>query len=147
MAFKNEYIPPLEQETSEFLKEARLKLRTGHSKHDDWTVDREDDMVLQYRGCGHEDKEAAKTEYWQFIDCEGLYCFDTYLESKIDISETEVAIKRRISFPPTSGFDRPDADTIAKIKEALRVTKDFGVISKYESCQLVLVDTFSGNEL
>ena len=52
MAFKNEYIPPLEQETSEFLKRARETLRTGYSKYDAWTVDREHDMVLQYVGGG-----------------------------------------------------------------------------------------------
>lgn len=50
MAFKNEYVPPLEQETSEFLKKARETLRTGYSKYDTWTVDRERDMVLFRRG-------------------------------------------------------------------------------------------------
>jgi len=52
MAFKNEYVPPLEQETSEFLKKARETLRTGYSKYDAWTVDRERDMVLFRRGGG-----------------------------------------------------------------------------------------------
>jgi hypothetical protein len=40
MAFKNEYVPPLEQESSGFLKKARETLRTGYSKYDAWTVDR-----------------------------------------------------------------------------------------------------------
>jgi len=35
MAFKNEYVPPLEQETSEFLKRAREILRTGHKGNAD----------------------------------------------------------------------------------------------------------------
>ena len=52
MAFKNEYVPPLEQETSEFLKKARETLRTGYSKYDAWTVDREKDMVLLFVGGG-----------------------------------------------------------------------------------------------
>ena len=58
MVFKNEYVPPLEQETSEFLKNAREMLRTGYSKYDAWTVDREKDMVLLYVGGGR-DLESA----------------------------------------------------------------------------------------
>ena len=61
MAFKNEYVPPLEQETSEFLKKARETLRTGYSKYDAWTVDRERDMVLFRRGGGTAWKPKMKT--------------------------------------------------------------------------------------
>lgn len=52
MTFKNEFVPPLEQETSEFLKKAREILRTGHTNYDQWTVDREREMVLFRRGGG-----------------------------------------------------------------------------------------------
>lgn len=49
MAFKNEYVLPLDQEeASEFWNKARITLRKGYSKYDMWTVDRERDMVLVY---------------------------------------------------------------------------------------------------
>lgn len=50
MVFNNEYVLPPEQETSGFLKKAREILRTGYSKYDAWTVDREREMVLLHRG-------------------------------------------------------------------------------------------------
>lgn len=52
MVFNNEYVLPPEQETSGFLKKAREILRTGYSKYDAWTVDREREMVLLHRGGG-----------------------------------------------------------------------------------------------
>lgn len=76
MAFKNEYIPQLEQETSTFLKMAREILHTGYSTYDAWTVDRERDMVLQYVGGGRE-LESANLGMWKFIDSNGYYSFTT----------------------------------------------------------------------
>lgn len=53
MAFKNEYVPPQEQETSEFLKQAQKTLKHASAElRSTWTVDRERDMVLFRRGGG-----------------------------------------------------------------------------------------------
>jgi len=76
MAFKNEYVPPLEQETSEFLKEARETLRTGYNKNDAWTVDRENNRVLDRTGCGHE-IDNRDEEYWEYLDGDECYGFTT----------------------------------------------------------------------
>ena len=76
MAFKNEYIPPLEQETSEFFRKAREVLRTGHYKTDDWTVDRENNRVLGRTGCGHEIDDHDE-EYWKYLDGDDCYGFTT----------------------------------------------------------------------
>jgi hypothetical protein len=40
-----------------------------------------------------------------------------------------------------------DADMKAKIKEALRERKDWGVISQYSDCQLTLIDGTNGKEI
>ena len=46
MAFKNEYVPPLEQETSEFFRKAQRALDVMSERRSKWTVDREQEMVL-----------------------------------------------------------------------------------------------------
>lgn len=71
MTFKNEFVPPLEQETSEFFKKAREILRTGHTNYDQWTVDREREMVLFRRGGGIARRLRMKTTghfLWQAVN-------------------------------------------------------------------------------
>jgi hypothetical protein len=146
MAFKNEYVPPLEQETSEFLKKAREILHTGYSKYDKWTVDRERDMVLLSRGGGHSIEDHNK-EIWSFLDQKGKYFICTERLSQTEISPEEIAITRSFSYM-TGGDDiAPDAGTIACVKEALREYKDWGVVSDYQRCQLTLIDARTGREI
>jgi hypothetical protein len=76
MTFKNEYIPPIEQETSEFFKIARKVLNTGHTTHDKWTADREREMVLFIRG-GRKELEDANRDTWRFLDRSGEYWITT----------------------------------------------------------------------
>lgn len=143
MAFKNEYIPPLEQETSEFLKKARETLRTGYSKYDAWTVDRERDMVLFRRGGGH-DLDSANEDYWSFIDRKVSYSFTTWRLSESESSSEEMSITRQIGL----GSSQPDTETIACIKEALREHSRSLLfnLEHYKRVQLTLIDS-NGKEI
>ncbi len=137
MSFKNEYIPPLEQETSEFLRKARIALNVGFSVHEMWTVDRSNDMVLVRTGAGSQ-RESANHEYWRFIDSRGTYAFTTGLVSKQAAGKT-VLIERTIGFSQLAGLDdTPDGTTIERIKAALIVYKDSSMMSRYDICELVL---------
>jgi len=144
MAFKNEYVPPLEQETSEFLKKAREILRMGFSKYDAWTVDRERDMVLVHLGFS---RDYDGRENWSFLDRKGKYFLGTSLLAKSEISPEDIAITRTFHYVIGGGDIAPDAETIACIKEALREYKDWGVISDYKRCQLTLIDSRNGKEI
>ena len=146
MAFVNEYIPPIEQETSEFLKKARETLRTGASKFDRWTVDRDNDMVLFRSGGGH-DIDSHNRDYWSFIDRKGNYYLITAKLSETEISPEEIAMTRSFSYTCDVHDDIPDGESIARIKDALREYKDWGVISDYQHCQLTLIDARTGKEI
>ncbi|MEW5756028.1 MAG: hypothetical protein AB1810_06960 [Pseudomonadota bacterium] len=142
MTFKNEYIPPLEQETSEFLKKARQILRTGHKKNDAWTVDRENNRVLIRSGRGRE--EGYGEEYWQYLDESGRYSFTTMEQHYSLISEgppKKVAMIRDISsFRGGEAFKGlPDAETMQRIKEAFDVHGAFCMASKDDECQHTLL--------
>ena len=143
MAFKNEYIPPLEQETSEFLKKARETLRTGHYQNDAWTVDRESNRVLKRTGKGHEIDDRDE-EYWEFIDGSNRYSFTTKNVNYSRVSEgppERTKMTRDIlhfwSGDLYSGF--PDERTIQFIKEAFRVYGAYCIASKDEECQHTLL--------
>lgn len=97
MTFKNEYVPPLEQETSEFFKKARETLRTGHSKYDSWTIDRERDMVLFRRGGGNS-MESKDEAYWSFIVADREHDVDTNRLEKSEVAPKEIAITYSVSF-------------------------------------------------
>ena len=148
MAFKNEYVPPLEQETSEFFRQARETLRTGYSQYDAWTVDREREMVLLYRGSGHS-MEDRNEEAWSFIDRKGRYFICTTLLSKCEVSPDEIAISRSFSF--MTGGDRiaPNPATVACIKEALNEhsRRYLFDLEHYKFCQLKVVDAVTGKEI
>lgn len=146
MAFKNEYIPPVENETSDFLKSAREILRTGYGSQDRWVVDRDRDMVLFRRGGGHS-LESHDEDYWTFLDQSGRYLCDTTLLSKKEISEDEVAIVRSISFQSGGEIKKPDIYIVKIIKEALQEYKDWGVKSDYEHCSLTLINALTGEEI
>lgn len=147
MAFKNEYVPPLEQETSEFLKKTRETLRTGYSKYDAWTVDREHDMVLFRRGGGHS-MEAKDEDYWSFINVNGEYCCDTDLISKSEVTPEIIAITRRIGFRGDPS-NAPDAETLTCIKDALQENSRRYLfnLEHYKRCQLTLIDARTGKEI
>jgi hypothetical protein len=138
MAFKNEYVPPLEQETSEFLKKAREILRTGHKKNDAWTVDRESDRVLFYSGCGHEIDDHDE-EYWQYLDADDRYSFTTKrIDRKVIAAgpPKKIALIRDIlSFRGGDLYKGlPDAKTLKRIKEAFDVHGAYCMASKDEEC-------------
>ena len=139
MAFKNEYVPPLEQETSEFFSRAQKILNVMAERRSKWTVDRERDMALVRQGKGHS-LDSANEDYWGFIDRKGVYSFTTWILSQSEISSEEIAITRQIGFKSGEGLSKPDTETITYIKEALREHKDYGVISDYLRCQLTLID-------
>lgn len=124
MAFKNEYVPPLEQETSEFFRRARETLRTGHKRDDDWTVDRENNRVLFRSGSGHE-IDNYEEEYWRFLDGEDRYSFTTKTINRkvVDAGPPrKIALTRDIllflGHPPFKGL--PDDLVIQEIKSAFR---------------------------
>jgi hypothetical protein len=146
MTFKNEYIPPIEQETSEFAKQARKTLNTGHTSRDSWTVDRERDMVLSRTGGGHS-LDSYNEDYWSFLDHKGEYSITTRLVSKSEISPQEIAITRSFSYSLGPRVIEPDAVTIACIKEALTEHKDWGRASDYKICKLTLIDSRTGKEI
>ncbi len=147
MAFKNEYVPPLDQETSEFFRKARETLRTGYSKHDRWTIDREREIALVHEGSGRE-VESANHDRWAYIDRKGYCVFSTERLLKAEVSSEEVAITHRLNgFWEGERFSVPDAGSLFCIKEALREFKDWGLLSDYRRCQLTLIDGRTGEEI
>ena len=143
MAFKNEYVPPLEQETSEFFRKAREVLRTGHYKTDAWTVDRENDRVLKRTGKGHEIDDHDQ-EYWRFLDGDDRYSFTTRQLSCTLLSEgshEHWEMTRDIEKFSGGGSYKglPDANTLKCIKEAFDAHGAFCMASKNDVCQHTLL--------
>ena len=146
MAFKNEYVPPLEQEISSFFSRAQKILNVMAEKRSKWTVDREREMLLVLKGSGRE-IEDANHDLWGFIDRKGYYVFSTDRLSKTEVSLEEIAITYKIrGFWQGAQYSSPDTKTIACIKEALRERKDWGLLSDYKTCQLTLIDS-NGKEI
>jgi hypothetical protein len=145
MAFNNEYIPPIEQETSEFAMQARKTLNTGHSQLDRWTIDRELEMVLFKYGSGHS-LDSHTEDYWSFINSTDQHSCDTNLISKVEVSSEEIAITRNISFRGDPA-NYPDANTLNCIKAALCEYKDWGIKSEYKNCKLTLLSAATGREI
>jgi hypothetical protein len=144
MAFKNEYIPPIEQETSEFFKKARKTLNTGYTTHDMWTADREREMVLFIRG-GRKELEDINRDTWRFLDSSGEYRITTECLNKTETTREVIAISYKIlGIVKDEKIIKPNSETMARIKDALREQKDWGVISQYKDCQLSLVDGSTG---
>ena len=148
MAFKNEYIPPLEDETSEFLKQARVKLNTGFGKFDSWTVDRENNMVLLHGGSGH-DMDSYNYDFWLFIDRRGRYRLITVLLSKTNLSPDEIAITRKFNYTEGVNVDVPDEQSISHIKEALRESSRQHIfnLEAFKRSHLTLIDAHTGKEI
>jgi hypothetical protein len=134
-AFKNEYVPKPGEEKSEFFLEARRTLQSKVIHFDKWTVDRQSNMVLVRAGRGR-DEESAKHEYWRFHDGERVYSFYTELIEKRELSGKVIHLERRIVFYAPG----PDASLLPTIRSALQAYADYGVVSNYESCELVLRD-------
>jgi hypothetical protein len=125
MAFKNEYVPPLEQETSEFFKRARETLHIGYNKNDAWTVDRESKRVLSRTGCGHEIDDRDE-EYWEYLDGDDCYGFTTKELNYSLIEEgppKKIAITRDILYFKGGAAYKgiPEAKIIQRIKDAFQV--------------------------
>lgn len=147
MAFKNEYVPPLDQEDSNFFRQAQKSLNVMAEKRSKWTVDREREMVLLRRQIRRE-IESAEVDKWAFIDHRGTYEFSTKRLREAKISSEEVAISYELlRFWGGGGRIVPSKESLACIKDALREYKDWGVISDYKRCQLTLIDGVTGKEL
>jgi hypothetical protein len=149
MAFKNEYVPPLEQETSEFFKKARETLRTGYTNYDRWTVDREREMVLIHEGSGRE-IESANHDLWAYVDHKGHYVFSTERLSQARVSPEEVAITYRLNgFWGGERYSTPDPASLAWIKEAMREYGRWHLFDPeaFKRSQLALIDGRTGKEI
>lgn len=138
MAFKNEYVPTLEQETSEFLKKARETLRTGYNKNDAWTVDRENNRVLCCIGRGHEVNDRDE-EYWEYLDGNDRYRFTS---KKFNRKVLVVGPPKRITLTRNivhfwsshlySGL--PDEQALQYIKEAFQEYAAYCMASEDDEC-------------
>jgi len=143
MAFINEYIPPLEQETSEFFRRAREILRTGHKKNDAWTVDRENNRVLDRSGKGHEIDDHDE-EYWEYLDGDECYGFTTKQLNYSLISDglpIKIAVTRDILYFKGGDLYKgiPDALVIQRIKEAFQMYGAYCMASREDKCQHTLL--------
>lgn len=136
MTFKNEYVPKPEEEASEYFKAAREALQKTVIYFDKWAVDRQNNMALVRAGCGS-DRDSANQEYWRFIEAQRVYGFSTRLLAKRKISEKVLHLERSITFHAPA----PEASLVPHIKAALQAFGDWGVISDYESFELVLKTT------
>lgn len=140
MTFKNEYIPPIEEETSEFFKKAREVLCKGHPEYTSWTIDRLNSGALMWTSGGRE-FETRHDDSWKYFNQTGLYIFDTRLDGSNEISPRELEQTRTIlrfwKQDYTAGM--PSAETLSQIKAALQSHKEGGVLSVYETCRLTLI--------
>jgi hypothetical protein len=145
MTFKNEYVPPLDQETSEFFRNARETLRTGFSKFDKWTVDRGRDMVLYRRAGGG--PEHPKADYWSFINAEGEHQFQTDQLEKSSVSPDEIAIT--LSLARHGDGARFTDELLFSIKEALSENKRWHLFDPeaFKQCRLKLILRSTGQEI
>ena len=137
MAFINEYVPKIEEERSEFFRAVRTKLGLGYVVDDQWTIDRDGEKALIQTGSGH-DIDTKDEEYWSFIQGGQQYRFRTTLLTSRRISSEHLYIERSIRFLVGMGLAAPDEAVRRLIKEALSVYIDFGTLSRYKSCELVL---------
>lgn len=140
MAFVNELIPPIEQETSEFFKQARHELNK-HLVLSCWTVDRQNNRILNRSHIGRE-VETRNDEGWDYIDNTGRYSFWTTKNSLDILSPQEIGITRTINTVwegSNSLAGMPSKETWVHIKEALETMKDYGVHSSYSTCKLTLI--------
>ena len=150
MTFKNEYIPPIEQETSGFLKTARETLRTGYSKFDSWAVDRDREMVLIRMGGGRREIGDYNSDLWGWIDHGGYYVFSMEQVSRVEVSPQEVAITYRLKdFWQGERYSVPSTETIACIKEALHTDGTSYLFNPeaFKRCLLTLIDSATGQEI
>ena len=145
MAFQNEYVPKLEAQTSEFLRTARTELRLGFVASDKWTVDRDRELVLVRTGRGS-DIDSQNEEYFTFLWGRRKYRFHTTVLETRPLTPQHLHIARSIRFVVSPDLAGPTPEVIDLVKEALTVYKDFGVISQYQSCDLVLKN-WMGNAL
>jgi hemin uptake protein HemP len=136
MPFITEYIPATESEKSEFAKSAKIRLNTGHSRFDAWTIDRENEMVLLKIGSGHS-LEEARRDNWEFLCPKGMLRFNTTITQSTTKGNT-LQLTRSIGFIDSQELIQPDKKIIEEIKGALESYKDYGVMSEHANCHLVL---------
>jgi len=127
MTFQNERVPKLEDERSEYFRGARERLRVGFVPSDQWTVDRESNLVLRRTGAGHE-IESKDEEYWTFLHGARAHHFATTLLASRETSDGAVHVERSIQFMVAPGEAPPGDSTLRKIKDALATFGQYGVL-------------------
>jgi hypothetical protein len=149
MAFKNQYVPLLEEQLSDFFQSARESLRQGYSKFDTWTVDYERNVVLVHEGSGHE-IEDADFDSWACIDRHGHYVFSTERLSHSQPTLNEVtATYRLVHFFSSERYSVPDMTSLGLVKEALReyIRRHLFNLEAFECSRLTLIDGKTGKEI
>lgn len=149
MTFKNEFVPPLEQETSEFFKKAREILHVGHTNYDRWTVDRESEIAFKHERSGRE-VETADHGIWSYINKNGRCVFSTERISKTEVTPGEVMIKYRLNeFWAGQDYATPDGTTLIGIKEALREYGKWHLFNPeaFKLIHIILIDGRTGAEV
>ena len=127
MTFENERVPRIEDETSDYFRLARAKLRAGFVPSDQWTVDRSRNLALRRTGAGH-DIESRDEEYWTFLDGARAHHFATTLLASRETPDGSVHLERSIQFLLAPGEAPPGDSTLRQIKEALMAYGVYGVL-------------------
>jgi hypothetical protein len=147
MAFKNEYIPPIEQETSEFAKQARKTFNKGHSKFDRWTIDRERQIALIHIGSGRKDPGDSNAELWELVDEDGYFVFSMDRIAYVKMNSDHVSITYKLlGFWAGERYSKPSEKTFHRIKEALvEHGKSYMFeMYAYKSCDLKFINSMKG---
>ena len=147
MAFRSEYVPSFDEESSDFFRNARKVLRTGASNLDIWTVDRSREMALCWMGSGRE--EGQGKVYWGFLDASGYYRFDTKVLDRVETSPTTVAVVISYSYRIGKNIGRPNRQTIQNLKEALAEHCRWSPFKSegFERAELKLLDAVTCEEV
>ncbi len=145
MTFKNEYVPSVEQETSEFFRNARDILRISSSQFNRWTIDREREIILYRRGGGgHED---PTTDYWSFLNADGEHQIVTEELERSPVSPDEIAVT--LSLGLRGDLDRYTNEVLICIKEAFSEYTRWHLFNPeaFKHCQLKLILRSTSQEL
>jgi hypothetical protein len=147
MTFKNEYIPPIEQETSEFAKEARKAFNKGHSKYDQWAIDRERQVALIHKGGGRKDPGDPDGELWALFDQDGYFVFsmDRVTYEKQDSDSVRI-VYRLLGFWAGDKYAKPSERTLQHIRDALSEHSKSYMFEMYayKNCDLTLLNGMKG---
>jgi len=149
MSFKNEFAPPLEQESSEFFKNARRKFNIGHTDYDRWTVDRTHESALIHQGSGRE-IESANHDIWEYIDTNGYYVFSTEKTSEEKTNNDTINTTYILNgFWEGDAYSTPTPASLIQIKNALREYSRWHLFNPeaFSHSHITLIDGTNGGEI